>query len=543
MQLTSRFARLVKQESWAEVWLAGGWLAGLAMLEIAGRRFTSDLMDGAVLFAVCFFACMTGIVHKKRRLFLVTRVGKAWRFLWTSCRLPSVDIGVDLSKSPQLPRGIPASWKLSAVLLMLFVGGLVCVAPLFPSEARTYLSARCYLLWLAIEGLVWLGLSFGIVVYPILVWARLHDWLVQRHRGPQPRSIRLEVRATLVVFGFLLGCGMFCPGWLPFALHAPFLVVTTAASVAASPGLELIWRYRSEEHSRVFDGRWSYGMIMAGSILLAMAAMVIAGGEFLGKAPHSPDASTAPVTIFLGRVFAWAAVGGNFVVTCYAVRFAAMGILFHRDGFRPFGKQPSTPEDRRSEIQCRREIVRRLQMLFRRVKRPLDARGGGLWIAFQYWFALGLSLDSSHNETFDRQTTVLDDIIGPPYHRVFTGQSRRYFQRVTDALQVHLIYVERGVSFRRLVRVLRMMFEIYDIYGGRQRAEEMHFAGLPGVRVLIHDFDQSLSPRLDRGHYPEPDYEDVGRARILHVFKDRGEEFVETPIPASWEGTPVGSGV
>ena len=88
-----------------------------------------------------------------------------------------------------------------------------------------------------------------------------------------------------------------------------------------------------------------------------------------------------------------------------------------------------------------------------------------------------------------------------------------------------------------------MMFEIYDVHGGRQRAEEMHFTGLPGVRVLIHNFDLSDTPRHGRANYPEPDYEDVGRARILHVFKDRGETDIETPVPKSWEGTPVLSGV
>jgi hypothetical protein len=32
--------------------------------------------------------------------------------------------------------------------------------------------------------------------------------------------------------------------------------------------------------------------------------------------------------------------------------------------------------------------------------------------------------------------------------------------------------------------------------------------------------------------YPEPEYEDFGRARILHIFKDRGEqeEPLETPF-------------
>jgi hypothetical protein len=88
-----------------------------------------------------------------------------------------------------------------------------------------------------------------------------------------------------------------------------------------------------------------------------------------------------------------------------------------------------------------------------------------------------------------------------------------------------------------------MMFEIYDVYGGRQRAEEKHFTGLPGIRVLFHDFDLSDSQHHGHDRYPEPDYEHVGRARILHVFKDRGEAEDDAPVPESWEGKPVFSGV
>ena len=87
------------------------------------------------------------------------------------------------------------------------------------------------------------------------------------------------------------------------------------------------------------------------------------------------------------------------------------------------------------------------------------------------------------------------------------------------------------------------MFEIYDVHGGGKRAEELHFTGLPGVRVLFHDFDLCDSPQHGRDHYPEPDYEHVGRARILHVFKDRGEARDDAPVPESWEGIPVATGL
>jgi hypothetical protein len=36
---------------------------------------------------------------------------------------------------------------------------------------------------------------------------------------------------------------------------------------------------------------------------------------------------------------------------------------------------------------------------------------------------------------------------------------------------------------------------------------------------------------LRREKYPEPDYEDLGRARILHIFKDRDEPPEDWTLP------------
>ena len=99
------------------------------------------------------------------------------------------------------------------------------------------------------------------------------------------------------------------------------------------------------------------------------------------------------------------------------------------------------------------------------------------------------------------------------------------------AVGVDLIFLEDGVGHRRFLRVLAQVFEFYDMFGERQ-LEERHFAGLPGVQVWIHEIPEPAGPTPDgRGQrpdaladYPEPDYEEFGRARILHVFRDRGGE-------------------
>jgi hypothetical protein len=110
------------------------------------------------------------------------------------------------------------------------------------------------------------------------------------------------------------------------------------------------------------------------------------------------------------------------------------------------------------------------------------------------------------------------------------------------ALEVDLIYVEHGVGHRKLEKVLRAAAELYDVHGGRRRAEEHHFRGVPKVRVMIHEYAPGNPFRSDA--YPEPKFDDVSRFRVLHVFKDRGgeEERVEPPFDFSWEPSPLSIG-
>jgi len=40
-----------------------------------------------------------------------------------------------------------------------------------------------------------------------------------------------------------------------------------------------------------------------------------------------------------------------------------------------------------------------------------------------------------------------------------------------------------------------------------------------------------LDQPLEDSRYPEPDYDDLGRARVLHVFRDRGGDEDEAFVP------------
>ena len=102
-----------------------------------------------------------------------------------------------------------------------------------------------------------------------------------------------------------------------------------------------------------------------------------------------------------------------------------------------------------------------------------------------------------------------------------------------------MIFIEDGVTFKNLERVLRIITELYDVHAGKRRAEDFHFRGLPKVRVMIHEYEPGNPFRSDA--YLEPKFDDLSRVRVLHIFRDRGgqEEYVDPPFDISWTPAPA----
>ena len=194
---------------------------------------------------------------------------------------------------------------------------------------------------------------------------------------------------------------------------------------------------------------------------------------------------------------------------------------------------------RRHEIQARRRIVTALERLFKRIGHRTYNNGQGFWVAPHFWFIVGLTRDAQEEEIDLADSPMLSGTVGPAFHRVMPRAARHHFYELMRALHVDLIFVEDGVKFRRLVKVLRRMFEVYDKHAGRKPAEDIHFVGLTGTRVMIHDFQ--LDEPFKSETYPEPKYDYLGRARILHIFRDRSEseELVEPPFDFTRTPTPV----
>jgi hypothetical protein len=162
--------------------------------------------------------------------------------------------------------------------------------------------------------------------------------------------------------------------------------------------------------------------------------------------------------------------------------------------------------------------------------------GGGFWLAPHWWFVEGVG-----REDADTAGEDAPPLVGPAYSRVIPARARQHAHAVLRATHVDMIFVEDGVTFRNLERALRVLTELYDVHGGQRRAEELHFRGVPKVKVMIHEYEPGNPFRSEL--YPEPKFDDLSRVRVLHIFRDRGghEELIEPPFDWSSTPAPVGA--
>jgi len=138
--------------------------------------------------------------------------------------------------------------------------------------------------------------------------------------------------------------------------------------------------------------------------------------------------------------------------------------------------------------------------------------GTGFWFAPHLWYIRSMSRDSDETDS---------ESVGPPYHRLLSAAARHYCHEVFRAASVDLVFIEDGVALEGVERVLVQLFDHYDIWGA-EPIQERHFQAVPLVQIMIHDVTHDS--HLDREGYPEPDYDEIGRARILHIMQDRGGE-------------------
>jgi hypothetical protein len=602
MELLTRTWRSLQRLLGPDALFTSGVLAVLVAIEVVGRRGSeSDVHDAVSLTVLALMAVLIVSRHRQAPLgWVAGAVGLVVR-AWTYLRLRALDIGVDLRGTPPLPRAVPRRIVCWMVILVCLTATLLLFHAALPHGFRTVGVHTFYLGYLAVLVTLWVALMVCTLFAIVIPTALIHDSFVGRGGSTGSWLRRREFICVGVYYAALLVAGSYLPAWVPLVVALAALVINLLTiAVPSNPDVTFVWRHR-DGHGGVRCMPWGQWVTCEFTILtLATVDLVLlACGSSLLTSDRAAQ-ETMPITTGLGLVLGWLAPGALTALVVQALLgrlrdparpcrpvlhlcgtplsrsrpllervFQQRGWQTRHEPVEPEpldvcvelvdGAQPG-PEakwplqvdaeelrgeamlgrlNRRDEIQKRRRLVAGLERLFKCAARQSYRRGSGFWVAPHFWFIPGLSRDMPEDELSLADGTILSGIIGPPYHRVLPRPVRHHIYQILRAVQVDLIFVEDGVGFRRFCRVLRMLFEVYDIYGGKRRAEEVHFHGMPGTRVLIHEFQ--LDEPFRSEVYPEPDYENLGRARILHVFRDRGEQEEPLETPLDFTRMPVPS--
>ncbi len=572
-------------------WRGLAWLVFLVALELYGRTTTSDARDIVGVLAVWTGASAAVALHKRSFVRLRSRLrGAALRML-APLRL---SFGVDLRGAPPLPERIPRPHALVLACAVALVVGLGFARALFPGHARELLQGLSGVLYLVALAGLWAPLVLASLTAVFGTSARV-DGLLARHETPTERRRALTLAAGATTAATLVLLARLLPPWMPLVVLACAALVNALLFVPCVWPLRLVYATRDATTTTTGPPTWSRlalwdaGLLIAGLTLFSGLALASGGDAWGGS-----GTGAMPVTHWLGEVGCLAAA---WVLAPYLVSetvqavverwhdparpvptlvrlvdfpagteqsaaegLARVGLAVARDSDRaantvavrwtegadplgfiwtrqwPLAVQPEHLEApaladtlrRRDVVQRRREIDRRFERLFKLAAAREFEHGEGFWIAPHLWFVTRLTRDAED----DAETAE----IGPRYRTLFSRAARSHMHQVLNDLELDLIFVADGVGYRRFRRVLHALFEHHDVFGARRLDNERPFGGLPGLRVLIHEFDLE-HPFRAKG-YPEPDYDDLGRARILHVFRDHGGDEPVIDVPSTSTNLP-----
>ena len=604
MELLTRtfatFRRLLSPNGWITL----GLLVFLLALEALGRLgATSDLHDALAVSILALLGAFAYYRHRATPFGWASRLARVgssmynWAWSWT------FDLGIDMRGSPRVKRGYPPAILAIGALLLAWLTVLIVLGADLPQGIRAAGVKSFYLGYLVFVALIWTLLIAGILLAFFIPMAMIHDSFVHAHEGDERRPRQREMGAMFLFFFCLAVVGWLIPIWGLLLVCAAALILNVATTVLpANSDVQFLWRPRNSVQVRTMP--WSHWISCEFTLItLVLFDLVLTACGPRALFGTAIARSPMPFTAMLGTLLAWLAPGllGAMVWqsilgrwrdparNCRPILHVHGEVLpndckvieqtFQSRGWdvqyapaapdrcsvqveivapeksQAFDFDPTWPLAvslteltdmrlfdrlaRRDEIQARRRSVNGLERLFKYVNRRRYNNGHGFWVAPHFWFIVGLTRDAQEEEIDLADSPMLSGTVGPAFHRVFPRAARHHMFRLMRALHVDLIFVEDGVKFRRFVKVLRRMFEIYDKHSGRKPAEDVHFVGLPGTRVMIHDFQ--LDEPFKSETYPEPKYDYLGRARILHVFRDRNEdeELIEPPADFSRRPTSL----
>ncbi|MFI4875917.1 MAG: hypothetical protein ACIALR_11285, partial [Blastopirellula sp. JB062] len=555
--------------SWTSAWSmreTGTLLAtltGLALIEWIGRSTSSEVIDlaCAILLATIFRLVFSR--YCCRRVRWASAISRRLRRTWNSISAAvRYDWGLDLRRTPPLERGLPPHFLLAPVLACAALATALSFTPATGVDLRQVVSTISYLAYLTPMAIVWaalLVLIFGAAVSPGFV---LFDVLLVYGKRPQRESFRLSLAAASIVAGAILALAIFAATWIATLLWGATLALSLTANwLAPAWRPDCLWKKGT---SPVRAMPMQLFLTVTDLLIATVPAIPIAmalGGEAIGL---SSDFAAAPISLGLGRLAIWYGtfalltstllMESHYLIARWSdparktplslhltgverprqrrelrllakrngwhIRFAPLApqrldvqlqiveatlrseneqaISLHLDDLE--AEETTIRVRRRDHVQKRRALVKGIESIFRRAAARKGRDGSGYWLAPHYWFMPGLTRDVV--STDDANSL---DVIPPLFRDVMPRGARNHFFEICQALRIDLIFIEDGVDLYAVRRVLRVMFERYDVDAGQRPLEEVHFSGLPKIRVLIHEFAIDQSPRKSK--YPEPSYQ------------------------------------
>lgn len=581
----------------------GALLVALIGLEVLGRYSQNDLHDLLSASVLATLALCALVRHRRTPLPWLSRLQAGGRSLGLRLLNLRYEHGVDLRGHPPLPRRTPKIFAGVVLLLLAVGVTAAGLWILYPSGWRALGVQTLYLLYLPLLVTLWVLLLGFFILGVFVPIAMLDRWLKSGLGETDRRGIVVGAvvcyavavslvayvipASAIMVLCLLLAAGAGLLYW-PAGSDGPALLWRAQpnqpifavplrrvlAIILAVLALLLFDLLLLSCGGQIVSASPSTDTMPITTVLGSMTAWTMplllgVGGFWLLNAyRHDPARRSRPTVMILGsrpwgeRLAAarllkrqgwrvrWAVNSQSRRSGNLAAAVPIELVLPEQSEAREF--DPCWPlkvsladlQDgevlsriaRRDEIHLRRQFFRALAKLLKRATLFKGPGGGGLWLAPQWWFIEGLGREEADPGSDDPLSTKL---IGPPYHRIFTPRARQHIHQVLRATQVDMIFIEDGITPRKVEKVIRTLMEIYDVHGGRIRAEEMHFRGLPKVRVMIHDYEPGNPFQSDV--YPEPKFDDLSRVRVLHIFRDRGghEEWVEPPEDVSWSPSPL----
>ncbi|MBM3982745.1 MAG: hypothetical protein FJ304_21240 [Planctomycetes bacterium] len=563
-------------------------------LEVIGRYATTDVHDGVAAFALLAVVVAVAMRHRREPLPWVTRLGALAKRVRGAVAWLRYDHGIDLRGTPPFPRRIPPVVFLVALALCAWAGTAAGLWAAFPEGWRAasyYFSYTLYLMFLLALWGTLLVITFVGVWVPV---TEINKSLKNAVGDSDRRGLELGAVVLYAVAVSVLAWTV-PPASVLILCAGVVLIAWVAYLPRGTDGPALLWRSSVEKPVYAVPLRRVLTLVMGMIALAGLTVLVTACGGRLWAEPRATD--TMPLTGMVGTVAAWLVPGLLLVVVVkvhrahrddparrtpptlhvsgadpVAVRAAAR--VARRWGWEvrraPAARDtwhvaieivqqeqsdatefdPRWPLkvgvadleagavkgrlDRRDEIKTRRQLFRGLQKLFKKGAAFKGPAGGGFWLAPHWWFVEGMG-----REDADAAGEDAPPLVGPAYSRALTPRARQHAHAVLRATQVDMIFIEDGVTYRNLERALRVLTELYDVHGGMRRAEELHFRGVPKVKVMIHEYEPGNPFRSDL--YPEPKFDDLSRVRVMHIFRDRGgeEELIEPPFDFSSSPAPV----